>query len=320
MTAHYSQSGAYVRYYRDSNHWSEYKQLLAAHARLMLDGPTSEYYLSYQKYHLHIDEWQPEGTPKGTAVLIHGGGGNGRILAPFAQVIRDSGWRVIAPDLPGFGLTQSQTSTPLELNDWLEAIDSILKEHEGIKVLFGLSLGGLTAVNAAQRNSCVRGVFATTLLDMSQDSSFIRAARWPSLGRLTLLGFHFIPTILRKLSIPLKIAAPFERMSTIRPLQAYFESQPLIGNRWVNIGFFHSLYRQHLDTITALSNLWLVHPGEDTWTPIELSTDTLHRLTGRKKLITLSNGSHLPLEEPAYSELKAHITAFLEDVTDRTSA
>jgi pimeloyl-ACP methyl ester carboxylesterase len=57
--------------------------------------------------------------------------------------------------------------------------------------------------------------------------------------------------------------------------------------------------------------LLLVHPGADAWTPVELSRRTLGQLRGRKRLRVLSNGSHLPVERPAYDELEAEFAGFL---------
>ena len=39
-------------------------------------------------------------------ILLHGGGGNGRLLSPIGVFFQKLGYECIAPDLPGFGLTK----------------------------------------------------------------------------------------------------------------------------------------------------------------------------------------------------------------------
>jgi pimeloyl-ACP methyl ester carboxylesterase len=84
-------------------------------------------------------------------VLLHGGTGGGanwfRLLAPLARR-----YRVLAPDLPGFGLSpHSRPAAPLgaaaaaALEDWLAA------HRIGGATVVGTSFGGLAAIRLAQR-------------------------------------------------------------------------------------------------------------------------------------------------------------------------
>jgi pimeloyl-ACP methyl ester carboxylesterase len=57
--------------------------------------------------------------------------------------------------------------------------------------------------------------------------------------------------------------------------------------------------------------LLLAHPGADAWTPTAMSWRVFDAVPGRKEFIELSNGSHAPLESPAYQELNAAIRRFL---------
>ncbi len=45
-----------------------------------------------------------------------------------------------------------------------------------------------------------------------------------------------------------------------------------------------------------------------------MSRTTFDRVLGPKRLRELTNGSHLPLEQPAVDELKAELSGFLDDV------
>src|SRR4051812_48918474 len=66
--------------------------------------PTEEW-LTVGRFAVHLDCMRrPEAAA--TLVLVHGGGGNGRLLAPYAAFASAAGYETIAPDLPGYGLTQ----------------------------------------------------------------------------------------------------------------------------------------------------------------------------------------------------------------------
>ena len=49
---------------------------------------------------MHIDHYVPTNSKKDKKlILLHGGGGNGRIMSPVAVCFRNLGYECIAPDL-----------------------------------------------------------------------------------------------------------------------------------------------------------------------------------------------------------------------------
>jgi hypothetical protein len=56
-----------------------------------------------------------------------------------------------------------------------------------------------------------------------------------------------------------------------------------------------------------------VHPGRDEWTPTALSLEVFNEIVANKSFLELSNGSHLPLEKPAYKQLNEAVLKFLEE-------
>ena len=263
-----------------------------------------------------MDEWLPNGAPTGTVLLVHGAGGNGRILAPIAQLVCDMGWRVLSPDLPGYGLTEIKHGFDWDYNEWPKIIAAIAENEPGKKALLGMSVGGLTAVYAAQLAANISGVFVTTLLDMNDKSSFIHAARWKWLGRLSLLGFKLMGPTIDKIRLPLRLAAPLGKMSEIDELADYFKTDDLIANRWVPVRFFRTMHEKKLTGDFSNLDLWLVHPGADIWTPTAMSLKVLDQLDCRKTFAELSNGGHLPAEQPAFNELKEKLSEFLESIQE----
>lgn len=300
--------------------WTDYKDILAAEFEIALNMEPREFWREVRGHKVRIDEWAADRPAKGTLILVHGGGGNGRILAPLAEPLSREGWRVLAPDLPGYGLTRPAQGYRGEYSEWPAVLAQISDTEPGPVVMMGLSMGGLTAFLAAQQSSAVRGVVATTLLDLSQPRMFVRAARWKWLGRLSLFSMAVMPWLFDRLVMPLSLATPLAAMSSNKRMQGYFRTDPHIGASWKSARFFRSAHQYHVRKWQLDCPLLLVHPGADAWTPTDLSLAVYEKVDAEKRFFELSNGSHLPAERPAYDELLAHTTMFLNEIAESRSA
>ncbi len=300
----------------NSKSWSQYRRLLKEEFGIDLSMEPTERWIDVRGHHLRVDEWHPQTPSKGTLVLVHGGGGNGRILAPFAEPAAALGWKVVAPDLPGYGLTKTARSFKWDYAEWPAVVAEIVRSEDDPTALMGLSMGGMTAVLAAQIARTVRGVIATTLLDASDPKAFASAARWTWLGHISVLAMNTVPWIFDRLVLPLSLVAPFKAMSSNRRMQRYFAKDHLIGASWKPVRFLRTLHQYPVSSYTLNCPLVLIHPGRDEWTPLELSLETFDKIESRKRLVELSNGAHLPLEQPAYDELKNEMADCLTEILE----
>ncbi|MEN0000168.1 MAG: alpha/beta hydrolase [Pseudomonadota bacterium] len=300
--------------YDGSESWQTYRALVEDQFGVPIERTPAETWRLVRAHDLHIDEWDPEGVAKGTLILVHGGGGNGRVLAPFADFAAGLGWRVLAPDLPGYGLTRPAPDYRWDYDEWPAIIAELADEADGPVVLMGLSVGGMTAAFAAEMADKVRGVIATTLLDMSDPTIFARSARWRLLGSLSLIGFKLMPWIIDRVALPLRYAAPMHAMSDNKQMAEFFAHDPLLGGLWVPSRFFRTMHKRKVGRIETGCPVLLVHPGADVWTPADLSLQALDQFEPPKDHVVLTNGSHLPLERPAIDELRDHVRHFLAAV------
>lgn len=189
--------------YDGSQSWREYRRILATRFGIEISRQPVETWRSVRGHTLHVEVWEPDSPATGTVIFVHGGGGNGRILAPFGDYIAGLGWRVLAPDLPGYGLTEPAAGYDGNYGEWPAVVAQMVKETDGLVVLLGFSIGGMTAAFAAQASSAADGVIVTTLLDMGDPSVFTGAARTRWLGILSLWGFKLMPWLIDRLSMPL---------------------------------------------------------------------------------------------------------------------
>ncbi|MCI5048420.1 MAG: alpha/beta hydrolase [Aquisalinus sp.] len=301
-----------MKRFDESPSWITYQRILEKEFDLRLDFTPQEQRINVRGHMLRYDEWLPATWPAGTVILVHGAGGNGRILAPFAEIFAAQGWRVIAPDLPGFGLTEPAPSFRWEYAEWPAVIVDLAARQSGPVALMGLSMGGLTAFLAAQQSDAVEAVIATTLLDLSDPKIFALAARWRWLGSFSGWSMRVLPWIMDQVWLPLRLVTPLNLMTANKRLRAYFNTDPMLGNSWKPVRFFRTLHQYELPALNLRCPFLLVHPGADEWTPVDLSLPLYEKIQSDKQLLVLSNGSHAPIEQPALEELRMAMTDFLK--------
>jgi len=260
---------------------------------------------------IRIDIWEPDQPAIATLIFVHGAGGNGRLCAPFIQGAEKQGLRVVAPDLPGYGLTSPRKDWDWSYEDWLKVIAELANQQTGPVFLLGASMGGLTSVYAAEWAENLSGIVVTTLLDLSDAKIMARSARWPIFGWLFVGSMKTIPWLLDPIRLPLSFLAQMKSMNANRKLKKYFSKDKLLGRNWMPLRFWRSVFNYRKTDIRLKCPLLLVHPGEDEWTPVELSLQKLKSIDAQKEFKLLSNGGHLPLENPALKELRGHIYDFV---------
>ncbi len=121
-------------------------------------------------------------------LMLHGASGGGanwyRLLGPLSRH-----YRVLAPDLPGFGMSSAidpayplSDAVSLVLGDWLRANDV------RPSAVVGTSFGGLLAMRmAAAYADDVRGLVLVSSAGLSRDVGlFMKIASLPFVGRLAL--------------------------------------------------------------------------------------------------------------------------------------
>lgn len=109
---------------------------------------SQSHYLSLRGLRQHVREWRTGGQPLNTLVMLHGWMDSS---ASFQFVVDElgPGWRVLAPDFRGFGLSERPAADCYWFPDYLADLDQILDtlahEEQAINLL-GHSMGGNVAL------------------------------------------------------------------------------------------------------------------------------------------------------------------------------
>jgi alpha-beta hydrolase superfamily lysophospholipase len=118
---------------------------------------------------LFLRIWEPDKAVRAVMVLVHGlGEHSGRYDTHFAEFYTDAGLAILAPDLPGHGLTKGDRGHIAQTAQFLDYIDLLVNEAhrrypEKPLFIYGHSMGGLiTLWYALDRHPQVAGVIVTS--------------------------------------------------------------------------------------------------------------------------------------------------------------
>jgi pimeloyl-ACP methyl ester carboxylesterase len=304
-------------YARDVRYWTRYDSTLRGLQRAAVQAVEERW--RWRELSVHIDRLPAPDAPI-KLILVHGVGGYGRlVLAPFGLPAHEHGVEVVAPDLPGYGITPAPKAG-FDLPLWVDCLTDLVEaEHarDGRPVvLFGLSLGGTIAFHAATRTDAVAGLVVTTLLDPRRPGVMAAISRWP---RLTQLGLPLLRhlRLLDRLRLPVRLLTSVHAIANDAALSRLCLRDPQGGGSRLPLRFVRTI-----TTSPAIEpqdftrcDVLALHPTEDRWTDIAFTRDVVDDLP-RGRLVELEGCGHFPVEEPGISTLHRE----LRDHLDRLEA
>ena len=302
-----------------------YQQFFPELLRCTPASTPREEWWSWRGLDVHLDRMAPAESPL-KVIVLHGAGAYGRVMAPAAVLAQRYGFETVAPDLPGYGLTRvswGQLDYPLWIRCVSDLIDAELARDSRPVVLFGVSLGGLLAYQAAARSRRVAGLIATTLADPRERAVRQGFARHPLLGTAGLATLNALSWATDRLPLPMALMSRMDGISNDPALSALVKSDAMGGGNWVPAQFLRTLMTTPPDIEPEAFDLCpvlLAHPGDDRMTDIALSRRFFERLPARahkKTMVVLDGASHMPTEVAGLAQLEAAVIQFLRALTPR---
>lgn len=239
-------------------------------------------------------------------VLVHGHPFDRSMWAPQVAEFAGAGWRLIAPDLRGYGASEVVAGV-VELEVFARDIFALL-DHLGVRevVLGGLSMGGQIVMEChrlfADR---IRGlILADTFPNAETEAG--KASRNATADRLLRDGMDWYAAE----SLPKMIADyNVEAMPAVAAhVQAMMTGTSPVGAAAALRG--RALRRDYRQLLTEISVPTLVVVGrDDVFTPVGDARDMQERIPG-SELVVVDGAGHLPnLEQP--DTFNAALRAFL---------
>lgn len=304
--------------YKDHTSWRRVNAALPSTMQISSPHPAKEEWHEYDRFCVHIDRWSAH-NPRVTAVMVHGAGGNGRMLGPYAKLLTDIGINVVAPDLPGYGLTVKDRKTSIRYEDWRGTVASVMRSEAelGLPIMvFGASMGGMLAYDAAAITHLPIGLVATCLLEPTDDRVRRAMVRWPWMAPLVEPALCTFSSLTDSLPVPMKLASNMRAITNVPELTKAIVDDPMAGGNWMPAGFLRTFLTS--DPVVPperfeVCPVLLVHPAEDEWTEFSLSHAFQKRLSSvDSSYKLLENGGHFPVEPEAVAQFQRAVSDFTD--------
>ena len=304
-------------FYSQQKTWEEIIRFFPENNRINNNCSPSETILAWKNGYIHLDHYK---NPKARAkiIMLHGVGGNGRILSFMAVPLFKKGFEIICPDLPGYGYTKT-SSNNITFQGWVEVVNHIIEkdtiDDDRPVFLFGFSLGGTLAYHVAAQNKKIKGIIATCMLDQRMREVRDYSAINKAMSRLGPSFLKIFNTIKPGLMLPMKLVANTGAIvNNPDLLEILLQDKTSSGVR-VPIRFLYSIINAKPDLEPENFQhcpVALFHPEKDKWTPVEVSKIFFNRIKGDKELKILENAGHFPLETPGILQLEKYTEDFIE--------
>lgn len=305
-----------MKTYADDGYWLRYQPLFPAPMRSTPQTAPEESWWPWRGHTIHVDRLR--GTKPIRVLLIHGGGGNGRMLLPAGRLLADAGYDVVAPDLPGFGMTVVDPHARVTYRDWIACLHDFARflSHEDPRplVAFGMSIGGLSAYNLAAEAPNVLGAIATMLNDPRIPDVRRAFARSPATVGLSNALLQLARPLTDRVRLPMRWFSNLGSIANDPRMVEVIEHDPSVGGARMQLGFLRTLLNTPFSVEPedyAGGPLLVVHPQDDRWTPPGLSQRFIERVPGDTSFVELRGCGHFPLEEPGVTQMREAVLDFL---------
>ncbi len=302
--------------YLDTYNWYYYQKYLPEDMKFTESNLPKEEYFDWKEYKIHIDRYSAKN--KDCLILIaHGGGGNGRLVGTMAIPLLKSGCEIIAPDLPGYGLSVVNKNYFYE--EWVHFLSDLIdKEKNDFKkiYIFGLSIGGSLSYHVAAKNKKVDGLIMTTFLNLKEQEARDAVSKNLFLSRIGMPLNNFFWFVTDHFYFPIKWFSKMDKITNDPNFSEIFMNDPYAGGGKVSMKFLRTFldYTPEIDPENFTNcPVLLVHPKLDPWTPPELSVKNFNKIKSNKKIVFLTGAGHFPYEEPGKSILFREIINFIND-------
>jgi pimeloyl-ACP methyl ester carboxylesterase len=154
-------------------------------------------------------------------LLLHGFPLDARMWAPQLEA-PPQGWRVIAPDLPGFGSSPAGPDDTLTMDAAADAVAALAADL-GLRrvVVAGLSMGGYVAFALQRRHPALFRALVLCDTRAGADSEEVRRGRLQAAARVVRDGTdEFIDGLVPKLFSPRTVAGRPQLVAAVRDMMA----------------------------------------------------------------------------------------------------
>ncbi|TXK84827.1 alpha/beta hydrolase [Paenibacillus sp. N3.4] len=310
----------FLTYNESVIYWKQYQKFFPEDMQINEHHLPEEEWMIWNDVHIHLDR-MPALHAKLKIVFIHGAGGNGRLLAPYARVLQQNGYEVVSPDLPPYGLSYTNSLQSLDYQLWIdiltELINREIKRDGKPVILLGTSIGGMLAYHTAVQSKQVKGLIATTFVDTSDGKVRDQLAPNKLISRLGKFCMDKLSFLLDSLQIPVHYVSRMQLITNNVEMTKLIKKDAHAAGTKIPLRLLRTFLAmkpvikpENFDICPVL----LVHPELDPMTPYSFSEPFFNDLKGEKACVILEGAGHFPIEQPGLEQMNAAVLSFLRKV------
>lgn len=301
-------------------YWKKYQGFFPDELYINENNLPTEEWLDWDDYKIHLDR-MPVPDSKIKVIMIHGAGGNGRLLAPYARMLQVHGYEVVSPDLPPYGLSSANRQKLIDYQQWIQIITNLIErenERDGKPiVLLGASIGGMLAYHTANMSKKVKGLIVTTFVDTGNPKVRDQIAPNKVISRLGKFTMDTFPYLLDSFRISVSRVSRMELITNNAELTQLIIKDPLAAGTKIPFRLLRTFLNmklmvepEHFDSCPIL----LIHPEKDPMTPFNLSESFYNRLNCEKRCVILEGAGHFPIEQLGLEQMRKAVLSFIKEI------
>lgn len=301
-------------------YWKQYQGFFPVELRINDNNLPIEEWWDWNDCQIHLDR-MPSTKSKVKVIMIHGAGGNGRLLAPYARMLQSNGYEIVSPDLPPYGLSSAKPIKSFVYQQWIRIITDLIEREiarDGKPiVLLGASIGGMLAYHTACMSKKVKGLIVTTFVDTGNPKVRDQIAQNKVMSRLGKFTMDTFPYLLDSFRISVSMVSRMNLISNNSELTQLIIKDPLAAGTKISFRFLRTFLNmkpmvepEDFDYCPIL----LIHPEIDPMTPFNLSEPFYYRLNCKKRCVILEGAGHFPIEQPGLEQMKKATLSFIREI------
>ena len=260
---------------------------------------------------IHLDIYDNDQKKDATVIFIHGTSVYSRFYAEFCYKLFEKGYRVIAPDMIGHGLSEGVRGhfTIKGLSEIIYDINThVMKKYGGKVILMGSSLGGITTLYSTAFDERVSGAICHNA------AIFNEKAYKKIIKQKGILKFlvKIVPTLVKifpKMKLSVFTYLNFEKLANrdFKGKIEYLLNDPLLTDKYTLTSLNAQLQESLAKPVEKVKTpIMIINGDNDYLFSIDYMKEIYDRLTcENKKLSILEGASHLIFQE--------HIDKAIED-------
>jgi alpha-beta hydrolase superfamily lysophospholipase len=304
--------------YEPANTWHKY--CLDLDPQLVEAAISEDYVLSNDKK-IHLDTYGKDGDFKTTIIFIHGTAVYSRFYAAFLYDLYKAGYRIVAPDLPGHGLSEGRRGhfdMQLLTSTLYDVATQVIDQFGASIAVMGSSLGGITSLYVVANDPRIKAAVCHNAAILNE-GAHKRIVHLGGLLKVLKPLTPYLAKILPTLRLSVWRYLPIEGLThdkKILDLEEIIFQDRIISDSYTLKSLATQMRAPLARPIETIETpVMIINGDDDVLFSVEYMREIFDRLerSKNKRLEILPNASHLILQEHREESLKL-ITTWLAEV------